>query len=507
MSEPVIEVVNATKRFPGVVALDDVSLEIRPNEVVGLIGENGAGKSTVLKILSGVYTLDQGEIRIGGQATRIRSPRHAAELGIGMVHQEQSLIGTVTVAENILLGAEGDAVKGGFYRWPQLNAKAQTQLDKIHSKIRPNEKTENLSFAERQMIELAKALSVEQRSSRPPVIILDEPSSVLDGEDLETLFQQIERLREIASVVFVSHRLDEVIRVSDRVYVMKDGAVVAERSRDQIDVPELYRLMVGRETTDSFYHEDDQEPIPEDSPGILRVSELCQDGAFGNIDFEVRAGEVLGIAGVVGSGREGVCRALFGAEPVDGGVIELDGRKVSFRVPADAVSAGIGYIPSERRLEGVAMGLSVGENMILADPSPVSNGPLLSRSRSKAAIQDWIEKLKVKTPSPHVDIANLSGGNQQKVALAKWLSSPKLRLLILDHPTRGLDVGAKEDVFIFIREASRRGLGIILLADTLEETISLSHNILVFRDGEITARFDASPGNKPTQVDIVEAMV
>ena len=506
MTTPVIEFKNVTKRFPGVLALDAVNMEIRPHEVVGLIGENGAGKSTLLKILSGVYRPDLGELVMHGEPRRLSSPRQAARAGIGMVHQEQSLVGTVTVAENILLGAEGASVRAGIYNWRDLNRRAQVLLDRIGSGIRPTEITENLPLAQRQMVELAKALSVEERAERDAVIVLDEPTSVLDGDDLEVLFGQIERLRQIASVVFVSHRLDEVLRVSDRVYVMKDGQIVAERDPQQVDTNELYRLMVGRETTGEFYREGDQRDV-EGAPAVVTVQGLSRNGVFSDVDLTVRAGEVLGLAGVEGSGREALSRSLFGAEPFDSGTVLLDGEPLRLALPADAVEAGIGYIPAERRIEGIAMGMSVEDNIVLADPGTVSVRGVISPGRRRELVDRWVERLRVKTVSTQTDVATLSGGNQQKVTLAKWLSSPRLRLLILDHPTRGLDIGAKEDVYTFIRKACAEGLAIILIADTLEETIALSHNIVVFRDGEITARFSAAPGAKPTPVQLVEAMV
>jgi ribose transport system ATP-binding protein len=506
MNSPVLELRGITKRFPGVLALDDVSITVRPHEVVGLIGENGAGKSTLLKILSGVYQPDGGSLLVRGKPTRFRGPREAARAGIGMVHQEQSLIGSVTVAENILLGAEGRSVRAGVYRWSDLNRRAQAQLDKIGSTIKPTTATDTLTFAQRQMVEVAKALAVEEQAAHEPVIILDEPTSVLEGDDLETLFAQVQRLREIASVIFVSHRLDEVLRVSDRVYVMKDGRCVAERDPKGVDVDELYRLMVGRDSTGQYFREADQRPVDGAEP-LLTVEGLSRRGGYQDVDFTVRAGEVLGLAGVIGSGREDLCRALFGAEPYDRGTITLAGRRVRFRSPAEAVRAGMGYIPSERRVEGVAMGMSVRENMLLADPRPASAGPLVHPSRERRVVRDWIERLRIKTPSPETDIGKLSGGNQQKVALAKWLNSPRLRVLILDHPTRGLDVGAKEDVYRFIREMCTRGMGVILLADTLEETIALSHSVVVMKDGRISARFNAAPGAKPSQVELVEQMV
>lgn len=505
-SVPVLELRGVTKRFPGVVALDDVDLVVRPHEVVGLIGENGAGKSTLLKILSGVYTPDSGEVLVRGRPERFRGPRDAARAGIGIVHQEQSLVGSVTVAENILLGAEGSSVRGGVYRWSDLRRRAQAQLDKIGCPIPPGTVVDTLTFAQRQMVEVAKALSVEEQVRSEPVIVLDEPTSVLEGEDLEALFAQVDRLREMASVVFVSHRLDEVLRVSDRVYVLKDGRCVAERDPRVLDEQELYRLMVGRENVGQYYREDEQASV-DDAPEVVSVRSLTRRGAFADVTFAVRAGEVVGIAGVIGSGREDLCRTLFGAEPVDSGELRMEGRPVRFGSPADAVRAGIGYIPAERRFEGVAMGMSVGENVVLADRSVVSRGPLLDPRAARRLVGDWVERLRIRTPSTSTDVAKLSGGNQQKVALAKWLVSPRLRVLVLDHPTRGLDVGAKEDVYRFVRQMCAQGLAIVLLADTLEETIALSHRVLVMRDGRVDAQFDAPPGAKPSQVDLVERMV
>ncbi len=506
MTAPVLEVKHLTKTFRNVVALDDVTFEVRAHEVVGLIGENGAGKSTLLKILSGIYQPDAGEILRSGQRTVFRTPKDSAAAGIGMVHQEQSLVTSVTVAENILLGAERDAVVGGFYHWGKLSAKAQRQLDKIRSPIPPRTRVEDLGFAQRQMVELAKALAVEEHSPYEPVIVLDEPTSVLEGDELEELFAQIERLRQIASVVFVSHRLDEVLKVSDRVYVLKDGRCVAERNPDTADIDELHRLMVGRESSAEFYREREQ-LLVEDAEVLLRVDGLTKERAFHGVDLQVRRGEVLGISGVLGSGREELTRVLFGAEPYDGGTITLGGEQVRFSSPVDAVRAGIGYVPAERRIEGIAQGMSVQENIFLADSRPVARGPFFLPRRAVAAADQWITRLRIKTPSRSTNVTNLSGGNQQKVVLAKWLSSPRLRVLILDHPTRGLDVGAKEDVYTFVRQLCGQGIGIILLADTLEETIALSHSIIVMRDGEIRRRFDAAPGHKPAPVDLVEEMV
>jgi ribose transport system ATP-binding protein len=502
----VLEVKDLTKRFRGVVALDGVSFEVRRHEVVGLIGENGAGKSTLLKVLTGIYQPDDGQVLRNGERVTFRDSSEAARAGIGMVHQEQSLVTSVSVAENILLGAEGDAVRLGIYNWHKLNAVAQRQLDKIQSPINPATIVEKLSFAERQLVELAKAMYVEEGAHVEPVIILDEPTSVLEGAELETLFAQIDRLRSIASVIFVSHRLEEVLRVSDRVYVLKDGRSVGETDAATADIDLLHRLMVGRESSAQFYHEEEQLPVHE-APVLLEVESLSHRGHFEDVSFTVRAGEVLGIAGVIGSGREELSRVLFGAEPSTSGRIRFEGRPVRFSSPVEAVAAGFGYIPAERRTEGIADGLSVADNIFLVDAGTAAWGPFRNPRKATQIARSWISRLRIRTPDEKANVGNLSGGNQQKVVLAKWLNSPGLKLLILDHPTRGLDVGAKEDVYTFVREQCAKGMAVVLLADSLEETIALSHSIIVMRDGRVESAFDAHPGSKPRPVDLVERMV
>lgn len=502
----VLELVNVSKAFPGVQALDDVSFTVRKHEVVGLVGENGAGKSTLLKILSGVYQPDSGEIRVNGELRQLRSPRDAVRLGIGIVHQEQSLIPAISVAENILLGLENEGVRRGIYRWRQIYQDAQQELDAIKSTLDVRAISGSLTFAQRQMVEIAKAIAVQRVSSAEPVIILDEPTSVLEGEDLETLFEQIELLRTKGSVVFVSHRLDEVLRVSDRLYVMKDGLVVAERPTAEVSEDDLHELMVGRPSVGEYYLEDRQRPVPQVDP-VLSISDLTIEHHIYGASLDLRPGEVLGIAGVVGSGREELCRAIAGAVQISSGSLEVGGQTLNPRSPADSIARGIGYIPAERKTEGIINSASVSENMLLADPSDASTGPFLKKKSATEIVDRWLKRLRVKTPSPRTNITSLSGGNQQKVVLGRWLLSSRLRVLLLDHPTRGLDIGAKEDVYLAVREACEAGLGIILLADSLEELIGLSHRIVVFRDGRITEEFDSTPGNKPTPVDLIGVMV
>jgi len=505
MNDPVLRVENLCKRFPGLQALDDVSIEVRSHEVVGLIGENGAGKSTLLKVLAGLYPADSGRIILRGKEVVIRGVVGAADAGIGMVFQEQSLLPNISVAENILLGREAEAMSFGLYNWRKLNALATAQLAKLGSRIAPDAETDSLTFTERQVVELAKVLSIEERTQHEPIVLLDEPTSVLEAEEVQTVLNLIRRLRERASVVFVSHRLDEVLSVSDRVYVMTNGRCVAERDPRNCDVAELQRLMLGRDLADQ-YSRKETKSYNDVARTRLKVDKLGRRGTFEDVSFELHAGEVLGIAGVQGSGREVLCRTLFGAEPFDEGSYAIDGVDAWFNEPADAVRAGIGYLPAERRVEGIVGGLSVKDNMTLAHLEEVKRGPFVDARRETALARKWIDQLQIKTRSPATPASNLSGGNQQKVALTKWLIASDPKILILDHPMRGLDVGAKSEIFTLVRGLTKSGIGILLIADTIEELIALSDTILVMRDGHITGRFSAAE-KAPTQLEILERMV
>lgn len=493
-----------SKSFMGVKALKNVSLEIRPNEVIGLIGENGAGKSTLMRTLAGTLQPDSGTMTLDGERLRLRSTRDAAVHGIGMVFQEQSLLLNMSVAENIYLGQEHQFTRLGIVNWKAMREAARRQLGKIGVDIDVTTRTSELSFAARQMVELAKALTLEESVSRPLVILLDEPTSVLTASDIDVLFERIRSLKKRASFVFVSHRLDEVLRISDRVYTMKDGEVVAEHQASQVTGPELHEIMVGRGLQTEYYKEPRQmAPRPE---VILEANGLGVKGAFHGVDFKIHAGEIVGIAGVVGSGREEITRTLGGFLPQTEGSLTIRGEAVRFTSPEQAVRKSIGYIPRERRIEGLVMFLSIAENITLADLSSVMKNGRIDYGLERKLATDWIRKLHIKAPGPDIACRKLSGGNQQKVVLARWMTAGS-RVLILDHPTRGLDVGAKEEVYELVRDLSAQGIAILLLSDTLEETIGLSHRVLVMKDGEVTARFDAAAGNKPDQVDLVREMV
>lgn len=504
MTEPVLEIRRVSKSFPGVKALDDVSFAINKGEVVGLIGENGAGKSTVLKVLNGIYQPDSGGIFVDGREVKLTSPRQAFDSGIAMVFQEQSILPTLTVAENIFLGREEEFLRFGLLSKSRMNAAAAEELKKVHLDVHPGTRCAELSFAGRQMVEIAKALSLDSRIKGHVTILLDEPTSVLEQKEVDLLFRIVRDLRERASFVFISHRLEEVLEVSDRVYVMRDGKVVKELPAASATVKELHQLMVGRQLHHEYYRE--QRQAMPSSNVILECRDLRKDGAFSNINFALHEGEVLGIAGVIGSGREDLARCLAGHTAPDSGGMTVNGKAARFAAAHDATAAGVGLVPAERKVEGLVAPFSVAENMTLAAlPKFVSHG-MIRFAAEKATARDWIGKLNVKTPSTETMVGSLSGGNQQKVVLAKWRIAG-VKVLILDHPTRGIDVGAKEDVYDLIRDMTAEGLAVILLGDTLEEVIGLSSRVLVMRDGEVTATFDASPGRKPEQVDLVRHMV
>jgi ribose transport system ATP-binding protein len=491
-------------------ALKNINLTIRSNEVLGLIGENGAGKSTLLKVLAGIHRPDEGTTEIGGQVVKIRTPAEAGRYGIGVVHQEQSLLTNLSIAENLLMGArtradmgqaQGSAgVRFGLYNWRRIRQEATLALERVGVELDVTAKVEWLSFAERQMVEIAKAVRVVDGSGRPPLIVLDEPTSVLEKEDIGLLEEEIRRLRAIGSVVFVSHRLDEVLAFCDRIYVMRDGEIVAERQTDNVDEDELFSLMTGRHTVARAAA---VEPVGEP---VLQVSQLSSHGKYRDVSFDVRSGEVHALVGVKDSGREELCRGLFGIEPIDSGTVLLAGSRFRPTTVRSAVRRGLGYVPAERKTEGMIPGMTVGENLTLTHPAESRFGPFVRLAARRAIAQRWIARLEVRPPLPGADIARLSGGNQQKIVLAKWVSDPGLRLLILDHPTRGVDAGAREHVYQLIDEACSRGVGVILLADTLEEALKVSHRVTVMRDGEVSATYDLRESVPPLS-ELVGKMV
>jgi len=504
VSTAALAVTEVSKSFPGVLALDHVSFAIRPGEVVGLIGENGAGKSTLLKILNGVYQPDSGSIALDGQPVTITSARDAFDKGIAMVFQEQSVISSLNIAENLFLAREKEFLRFGLLDKRRMNDAARTELAKVRLDVKPTTMVADLSFADRQMVEIAKAVSLVDRLDRHVTILLDEPTSVLERREVDLLFEIIGDLKSRTSIVFISHRLDEVIEICDRICVMRDGAMVHQTDARGADIHELHRHMVGRQLHHEYYREQRQATPAETV--VLIADDLSKSGAFEHVSFALRAGEVLGIAGVIGSGREALARCLAGYEQPDGGSITLAGGTALGAGVHAAVDRGIGFVPSERKVEGLVTPFSVAENMTLASLRRFTRNGIIDKSAEGETARGWVNKLDIKTPSIKTLAASLSGGNQQKVVLAKWRVAG-VKVLILDHPTRGIDVGAKEEVYELVREMTEGGLAVVLLGDTLDEVIGLSSRIIVMKDGKVSASFDAPAGAKPSQVQIIEHMV
>ena len=503
---PTLKTIDLTKAFGMVRGIKNINLQVARNEVVGLIGENGAGKSTLLKMLTGLYQPDFGIIEANGVPVRFRTPQDAMAAGIGVVHQEQSLLTNLSVAENLamsVLTTRNRSTRFGWYRWKQLNEEAAQVLARVGAKVDPRTIVADLAFVDRQMVEIARAIRVEEMVDAAPLVILDEPTSVLERNETEVLEREIRALKQIGSVIFVSHRLDEVMRICDRIVVMREGQLVAERKTADVDEDELFRLMIGHES-----HGIGRSTIErgEGAAPVLSVNGLGQKGAFKDVSFTVAPGHCVAIVGTGGSGRESVCRAIFGAEPHDEGTIELDGKPVGSWSIQKAVRSGVAYVPSERRVEGMVGGMDAAENLTLAHAGNARRGPFLRPMARTKLAEEWFERLDVRPRTPALQLQRFSGGNQQKVVMAKWLQGANLKVLVLDHPLRGLDPGASEGVNDQIRAACDNGAAVVLLADTLEEALAMGHDILVMRDGEVTARFDLSV-DSPTLLDLLERMV
>ncbi|MBN7808897.1 MULTISPECIES: sugar ABC transporter ATP-binding protein [Agrobacterium] len=493
-----------TKTFGRVHALKGVSITVDVGEVVGLVGENGAGKSTLMKVLNGIHQPDSGTVEINGNTETLRGPRDAAAKGIGMVFQEQSLIPNISVAENIFIGNEAQFVRFGRIDWKAIGEAAKRQLDKVGLDVDPRTTTSALTFMQRQMVELAKVLTLEEAVDGNLCILLDEPTSVLEQAEIDILFGVIRKLRERAGIIFISHRLDEVIEISDTIYVMKDGAVVERLMKADATPERIHHLMVGREAAGSYYKQDERQPPAETV--ALSVQKASRALEFSEISFDVHNGEVLALVGTEGAGSEPLIRSFFGLERIHLGKIVYRGEDLTNTSPGRAVAAGIGYVPRERKIEGIVEEMSVQENICLPLGGRLTRFGLFDFGSIAQKTSELIAKLRIKTPDGSALCANLSGGNQQKVVLSKWYRTDA-RLFLLDHPTRGLDVGAKEDVYALIREMCAAGAAVVLIADTLEEALGLAHTVIVLKDGKQTARFDNTGPTPVTPLDLIPHMV
>ncbi len=501
------EAKNISKSFTGTQALKDVSIEIFEGEIVGLIGENGAGKSTLLKIIQGVQLPSSGTMTLRGKEYAPKNPKESNEAGAGMVFQEQSLITNLTVGQNIFFSRENEFKKLGLIKWKQVYDETSKVLKALNlDYIKPKTKVIELDFASRQMVEIAKVINNSKKNAREKsLILLDEPTSVLSEKECDQLFEEMDKLKsEGNAIVFISHRLDEVLRVADRICVFKNGLCVASMDNKEVDQAQLYEIMVGKESSKEYYHIGKQSSYEEEV--VLSVKEMGLFGKFKDVTFDLHKGEVIGICGVIGSGKEDVCACLAGIETPTCGDIKLYGEKYLPKTPADALERGILSVPKWRNEEGVLSTLSIEENICISNLDNISGKVLLSNKKKEKFAQEWINKLQIKCSDSKEEVQQLSGGNVQKVVFARVLSSGA-NVLILNHPTRGVDIGAKEEIYGLIREMTKNGCSIILLSDTLEECIGLASNIIVMKDGNITKLLGASPTVKPSQAEIVKYML
>ncbi|MHC1772191.1 MAG: sugar ABC transporter ATP-binding protein [Flexilinea sp.] len=483
-------------------------MEIRKGEVVGLIGENGAGKSTLMKIIAGVEQPSNGTMMMNGKPYTPKSVIEANNCGVGMVFQEQSLILNLTVAQNIFLGREKPYCKGGIINWKKMSIDAKNALKRLDIEdTSPNKKINDLNFVTRQMVEIAKMLDViSSKKLNNAILLLDEPTTVLSKNEIDILYEEIRNIKaKGVSVIFISHRLDEVLEISDRIYVFKDGEGVGVVETKDANSEMLYELMVGRISAGEYYFLQ-QQTIPGNDI-VLEVKELSKFGYFKNISFRLKKGEILGLCGVEGSGKEEVCAVLCGDEDYSAGEIIVNGDRIrNFKSPTAALSKGILSIPKDRKEEGIIGMLSVSDNIIASGLKSISRYGVLSPKKIKRISKFWVEKMGIKCNSINERVSRLSGGNAQKVIFSRVISSD-CEILTLNHPTRGVDIGAKEDLYKTIREMTNHDKSVILLGDTLDECIGLSSHIIVMKDGEMQKEFECSAESKPAQVEIVKYMM
>ncbi len=472
-----LRLAGVSKSFAGVRALRDVSFDLQPGEVHALVGENGAGKTTLIRVVTGAHRSDAGTVEIAGKPLVRADPLLARELGIAPIYQQPTLFPDLTVAENLAFGLE----PGGFWRgidWKERRQRAAEMLQRVRARIDPEARAGSLRMAEQQLVEIARALGARAR-----VLLMDEPTAALAEPEAERLLELVGELRKSGvGIVYISHRLGEVARIADRVTVLRDGTVVATRPMGEVTEAELIRLMVGRDLTAVF----PKREVPRGDV-VLEARGLGSSAAgVSDASFAVRAGEILGIAGLVGSGRTELARVLFGLDPADAGELRLRGVAVRVRSPAEAVTLGLAYVPEDRRKHGVVPEMSVVENTTLAVLRQMASGPFLDGARERALASGFVERFAIKAASLDAPVATLSGGNQQKVALARWLAT-RPSVLVLDEPTQGVDVGAKAEIHRLMVDLAEQGLAVVMISSELPEVLGMSDRVAVMRGGTIVA--------------------
>ncbi|ERE04574.1 sugar ABC transporter ATP-binding protein [Pseudogulbenkiania ferrooxidans] len=476
-----------SKAFGPVKVLENVEFTLRGGEIHALMGENGAGKSTLMKILSGVHRADAGEILLDGRKAELRDTAAAEAAGIAIIHQELNLIPQLSVMENLFLGREPS--RFGLIDYGRMRREAKAQLAALGvGGIDPDAEAGSLSIGQQQMVEIAKALALNARA-----LIMDEPTAALTEREIDTLFGLMAQLKESGvAIVYVSHRMEEIFRVCDRISVLRDGCFVGEREIAGTDFDEVVRMMVGREIGDRY-------PKREAVPGAVRlkVENLADENMIAGISFEVRAGEVLGIAGLMGSGRSDILKTLFGAKRRTAGRVELDGEELKVAAPGDAIAAGLGFVPEDRKSKGLVLGMSLRENATLVHLDRYARLGVVSAGDEKRAVDGLIEQLRIRTRDAELDVKSLSGGNQQKVVFAKWLARPP-KVLLLDEPTRGVDVGGKAEIYHIVNQLAAAGAAIVMVSSELPEVLALSNRILVLHEGRQAGIFDAAGCDQET---------
>ncbi|MCP3032347.1 sugar ABC transporter ATP-binding protein [Halobacillus sp. A1] len=482
MNEPtLVEMSEIDKSFSGNHVLQKVNFSVQPGEVHALMGENGAGKSTLVKVLTGIHPRDNGTITVKGKEVDFSHPKQAEKQGIVVIHQELNIIPHLTVTENMFLGKELSIGKTGILRKKDMHKQTLENLKRLGvDNIPPNETAGNLSVGKQQMIEIARAISTNAE-----MIIMDEPTAALTDREITSLFKVIESLRKQGvSIVYISHRMEEIFQICDRITVLRDGKSIGTEQIKETSFDAIVKMMVGRELGDRF---------PERSSVIgetlLEVKDLSREELFEGINFQVKEGEVLGVAGLMGAGRTEIMETIFGAAKKSKGQVLLDGKPLNVTHPRDAIRAGIGFITEDRKDEGLVLNLSIRENVALTNLKTVSKNGWISSSKESVLVDDLIEKLHVRTTGREQEVKSLSGGNQQKVVIAKWLGIQP-RLLILDEPTRGVDVGAKKEIYNIINQLTEQGVAIIMVSSELPEILGVSDRIMVVHEGKVTQIFN-----------------
>ncbi len=478
MGDVLVKMEGIEKFFPGVHALSQCKFELNSGEVHALIGENGAGKSTMMKVLTGVYTKDAGTIHYKGKEVEIHNPKAAQNLGISIIHQELNLMPHLTVAQNIFIGREPRKGVKIFLNEKKINEKTRELFATMHLDLDPTIKVSDLTVAKQQMVEIAKALSFNAE-----VLIMDEPTAALTESEIEELFRIIYKLKEKGvGIVYISHRMEELKKISNRITVMRDGCYIDTVNTNDVSIEKIISMMVGR----VIYESKREEPIRDDAEVVLEVKNLNSGKAIKNVSFNLKKGEILGFSGLMGAGRTEVARAIFGADTIESGEIYIHGKKVNIKSPADAVANGVGYLSEDRKRYGLALGLDVETNIVLSTYKKFMNyiGCIDSSSTRKTG-DYYVNALKIKTPGLKQKVKNLSGGNQQKVVIGKWLTKD-CDILIFDEPTRGIDIGAKSEIYKLLKDLASEGKSIIMISSELPEILRMSQRIVVMCEGRIT---------------------